>query len=93
MHFVQQGHTYFNKATPLNSATPYSPMGTTFFQITTAPFTLSSLRHLDSQITSRSHIYDTPENNGVNIQSEWQFSNGNKFSQVQMFDRKTDCFV
>jgi hypothetical protein len=24
-HFLQQSHTYSNKATPLNSATPYGP--------------------------------------------------------------------
>ena len=26
-HFLQQGHTYFNKATPPNSATPFGIMG------------------------------------------------------------------
>ena len=35
MHFLQQGHTYFNKATPPNSAPLYGPMGANYIQTTT----------------------------------------------------------
>ena len=31
-HFLQQGHTYSNKATPPNSATPYEIMGANYIQ-------------------------------------------------------------
>jgi hypothetical protein len=35
LHLFHQSHTYSNKATPPNSATPYSPIGTIFIQTTT----------------------------------------------------------
>ena len=37
IHFFQQGHTYSNKDTLPNSATPCEPMGAIFIQ-TTTPF-------------------------------------------------------
>jgi hypothetical protein len=35
IHFLQEGHTHSNKATPLNSATSSEPMGAIFIPITT----------------------------------------------------------
>jgi hypothetical protein len=34
-YFLQQDHTYSNKATPPNSAIPYVPFGPIYIQITT----------------------------------------------------------
>lgn len=36
-HFLHESHTYFNKATPPNSTTPYETMGDIFIQTTPFP--------------------------------------------------------
>ena len=45
-HFLQKGHTYFNKATPPNSATPCGPIGAIFYSNTHRQF-----EHEENQAT------------------------------------------